>query len=54
MEKPPENTMPKKACVINLMFECTDDKQAFAVKEAIDAIVKDIQQKRFTFQIVET
>lgn len=54
MDKPPENTMPKKACVINLMFECTDDQQAFNIKSQIDTLVKDIPQKRFTFQIVET
>lgn len=54
MDKPPESPMPKKACVISLMFECVEDKQAFELKAQIDAMVKDIQQKRFTFQIVET
>jgi hypothetical protein len=54
MDKPPEITMPKKACVINLMFECPEDAQAFAIKESIGNLIKDIPQKRFTFQIVET
>lgn len=53
MEPQPNPTMPKKACIITLMFECQDDKQAFSIKEAIDNLVKDIQQKRYTFQITE-
>jgi len=54
MEQPNIPAMPKKACVINLMFECIDDQQAFNIKSQIDTIIKDIPQKRFTFQIVET
>lgn len=53
MEPQPNSNMPKKACIVSLMFECIDDKQAFALKEQIDLLVKDIPQKRFTFQIVE-
>lgn len=45
--------MPKKACVISLMFEVGNDTQALNVKAQIDAAVKDIVQKRYTFQIVE-
>lgn len=53
METKPESPMPKKACLITIMFECTDDKQAFTMKGQIDDMVKDIPQKRFTFQITE-
>ena len=53
MDRPPENPMPKKACIISLMFEVQDDKQALNVKAQIDAAIKDIAQKRYTFQIAE-
>ena len=45
--------MPKKACIVSLMFEVRDDKQAMDVKAIIDIAVKDIEHKRYTFQIVE-
>lgn len=51
IQNPP---MPKKACMINLMFPVTDDKDALAIKQGIDEIVKDIVEKRFTFQIIES
>jgi len=53
MNKLPEPVMPKKACIVSLMFEITDDKQALDVKAQIDAAIKDISQKRYTFQIAE-
>lgn len=46
--------MPKKACMINLMFPVTDDKEAMDIKQQIDEAVKDIKEKRFTFQIIES
>jgi len=46
--------MPKKACMVTLMFGVTHDTEALEVKKAIDEAVKDIEKKRFTFQIIET
>lgn len=54
MEQPPQLTpMPKKSCMVNLMFPVTDDTEALAVKQVIDDAVKDMKEKRFTFQIIE-
>lgn len=44
---------PKKACQISLMFPVEDDKEAFGIKQAIDIIVGDIKDKRYTFNITE-
>lgn len=54
MDAPQNNPMPKKACMITLMFPVTDDKAAIDIKQQLDVIIKDIKDKRFTFQIVET
>jgi len=43
----------KKACQISLMFPVDDDLKALQVKKAIDAIVGDIEHKRYTFNISE-
>jgi len=44
---------PKKACQISIMFPVDDDQKALDVKKAIDVIVKDIQDRRYTFNISE-
>lgn len=54
MDGQPQITMPKKACMINLMFAIDNDKEALTIKELIDNAVKDIKDKRYTFQIVES
>ena len=54
MEQNNQQPMPKKACMINLMFGITDDKEALALKVLISDSVKDIKEKRFTFQIIES
>jgi len=46
--------MPKKACMITIMFPVTDDKEAMDVKQHIDNAIVGIKDKRFTFQIIET
>lgn len=42
-----------KACQISLMFPCSSDDEALAIKKAIDAVVPDVEGKRYTFQITE-
>lgn len=54
MESPQNVPMPKKACMITIMFAVTDDKLALDIKQFIDAAIKDIPDKRYTFQISET
>lgn len=46
--------MPKKACMMTVMFGIEDDKIALDIKHLIDEAIKDIKEKRFTFQIIET
>lgn len=54
MEQPEQKTpMPKKSCMINLMFPVTEDSEALAVKHVLDEQLKDVQEKRYTFQIIE-
>lgn len=53
-EKSQITPMPKKACMITLMFPVNDDTDALAVKQVLDDAVKDMKEKRFTFQITET
>lgn len=54
MEQMPELTpMPKKSCMINLMFPIEDDSVALKVKQIIDEAIKDMKDKRYTFQIIE-
>lgn len=54
MDSPVSHTVPKKNCVITLMFAVEDDAFALAVKDNIDIAVKDIKDKRYTFQLNET
>lgn len=54
MEEQPQSTpMPKKSCMITLMFPVTDDSEALAVKKVLDEAMKDVKDKRYTFQINE-
>ena len=52
--QPPLSPMPKKSCMINLMFPVTEDKEALELKAVIDEALKDVKEKRYTFQIIET
>ena len=53
MAKEKKSKQHKKGCVINLMFPVVNDSDAIAVKQQIDNAVKNIKDKRLTFQIVE-
>lgn len=50
----PTEAMPKKACVITLMFPVKGDTEALAVKQILDDAIVDMKEKRYTFQITET
>jgi hypothetical protein len=54
MDTPQTPPMPKKVCMVQLMFPIDNDKDALDVKQQIDAVIKDIKDKRFTFQIIES
>jgi thymidylate synthase len=54
MENDKAIVMPKKACMITLMFPVTDDKLALEIKTRINDAIQDIPEKRYTFQITET
>jgi len=43
----------KKGVSIQIMFPCESDDYAIKVKAAIDNVVKDIPEKRYTFSISE-
>ena len=51
--QPPLRPMPKRSCMINLMFAIKTDAEALAVKAAIDKAVAGIEEKRYTFQLNE-
>jgi len=46
--------MPKKSCMITLMFAIDTDKEALDIKQHIDNAIAAIKEKRYTFQIIET
>jgi len=54
MESPNTPPTPKKACIINLMFSINSNEDAMLIKEKVDELAKNIKEKRYTFQIVET
>lgn len=54
MDEQVKEAMPKKSCMVTLMFGITDDEQAMSLKKVIDEHVKNIEKKRYTFQINET
>ena len=51
--QPQGQTMPKKSCMITVMFAIENDSDAMVIKEQIDKILADINSKRYTFQINE-
>jgi len=53
MESPPTKEMPKRSCMITLMFGIENDAEALAVKKVIDEAISDIKEKRYTFQLNE-
>lgn len=54
MEENQKESMPKKSCMVTLMFGIETDAEALALKKVIDEQVKNIEKKRYTFQINET
>lgn len=45
--------MPKKSCVITIMFGIEQDAEALKLKAIVDDAIKDMKEKRYTFQITE-
>ena len=54
METPQLKPMPKKSCIITLMFAIESNEEAMHVKEKIDTLVENIKEKRYSFQINES
>jgi len=48
-----KDTMPAKSCMITLAFGIKTDEEALAVKKVVDEAIKDIEKKRYTFQIIQ-
>ncbi len=53
MDEPVKKPMPKKSCMITLMFGIESDTEALEVKKVIDDAIKDIKDKRYNFGINE-
>ena len=54
MSELPVKPMPKKSCMITLMFAIKNNEEAIHIKEKIDALVENIEEKRYNFQINES
>ncbi|GAJ05918.1 unnamed protein product [marine sediment metagenome] len=55
MEQPPQKEpIPKKSVMVTVMFGIKDNQEAMVFKDKLDALVKEIEPKRYTFQINET
>ena len=54
MDTLPVKPMPKKSCMITLMFAINKNEDAIDIKEKIDPIIENIKEKRYTFQINES
>ena len=54
MESQPIKPIPKRSCIITIMFAIETDADALHVKEIIDKAVENIEEKRYTFQINES
>lgn len=52
-EQPQPTPTPKKSCMFTVMFGIDTDAEALDVKQEIDDALKDIKDKRYTFQINE-
>lgn len=50
----PTREVPKKSCMITLMFPVQDDTEALQIKAVIDKALEGIKEKRYNFQINET
>jgi len=49
----PAKSKPQKGVSIQIMFPCESDDMAIDIKKQIDEVVKDIKEKRYTFNISE-
>ena len=49
-----QKPMPKKSCMVTIMFPVADDTDAIAIKKSIDNAIEELKEKRYTFQINET
>lgn len=54
MDTPQIRPVPKRSCIITLMFEIATDDEAMKVKKVIDDVVKDLENKKYNFQINES
>lgn len=54
MGETPKREVPKKSCMITLMFPVDNDAEALAIKQVIDKALEGIKEKRYNFQINET
>jgi len=52
-EQQQQTPMPKKSCMITIMFGIEDDAEALKVKQQIDDALKGIKEKRYSFGINE-
>lgn len=52
-EQQVQKPVPKKYCMISLMFPVTDDKVAMNIKAVLDEYVKDFPEKRYRFEITD-
>ena len=54
MAKKKKTTSHKKGCVISVLLSGIDDNEALKIKQGIDALIKNVKDKRLTFQFIET
>lgn len=54
MAKTKKDKAQKKVCMVTLAFAIDTNEEAIHIKEYFDNAVKDVKQKRYTFQIIET
>lgn len=52
-EQKQQTDIPKKSCMITVMFGIETDEQALDVKQQVDDALKNLKEKRYTFQINE-
>ncbi|GAI82904.1 unnamed protein product [marine sediment metagenome] len=50
----PKEPIPQKSVMVTVMFGIKDNQEAMVFKDKLDALVKEIEPKRYTFQINET
>ena len=44
----------KKVCMVNLVLPIDSNEEALRIKEYFDNAVKNVKEKRYQFQIIET